>query len=211
VARGDTRSALLAAAVRSLATEGIAGTSARAIAREAEVNQALVFYHFGSVEGLLAEASEAVARRRAEVYGRRLAGVVSFRELSQVARQLHAEERANGNLDVLAQVLAGARTHTGLRPSVQRSFDLLAEQVAVTLTRLVEATVLEGLVDPAGLGRSIAAGFLGIELLDALSEEGGGGLFTTLDTLTALADAVAGLGAIEQRLVRRRLRTLLRR
>ena len=45
----------------------MAGVSARAIARHGDLNQALVFYHFGSVDGLL----QAVARTDAEPSGAR--------------------------------------------------------------------------------------------------------------------------------------------
>ena len=51
-----TKTKLLEGALRVLTDQGIAKTSARTIAAEAGVNQALVFYHFGSVDELLAGA-----------------------------------------------------------------------------------------------------------------------------------------------------------
>ncbi|MGW9038956.1 TetR/AcrR family transcriptional regulator, partial [Streptomyces sp. NPDC055721] len=52
----ETRDKLLDGALRTLVEQGIAKASARAIATTAGVNQALVFYHFGSVDELLAAA-----------------------------------------------------------------------------------------------------------------------------------------------------------
>src|SRR5438093_1369574 len=52
----ETRAALVAAALETLKTEGFRGTTARAIAGRAGVNQALVFYHFGGVDELLLAA-----------------------------------------------------------------------------------------------------------------------------------------------------------
>lgn len=52
----ETREKLLEGALRTLVEQGIAKASARAIATTAGVNQALVFYHFGSVDELLAAA-----------------------------------------------------------------------------------------------------------------------------------------------------------
>jgi AcrR family transcriptional regulator len=207
----DTRERLVEAALATIAAEGIAGTSARAIARTADINQALVFYHFDSVAGLLAEASAQVSVRRAADYARRLDAVGTFGELAAAARELHAEERANGNLAVLAQLLAGVRTHPVLGPTLASNFDLLAAQVARTLARLLSGSPLEGLVDAEALGRSISAGFLGIELLDALSPTQDEGLFAALDTLAGLADALGEVSAVERRLVRLRLGALLRR
>ncbi|GAA1836845.1 TetR/AcrR family transcriptional regulator [Pseudonocardia ailaonensis] len=51
-----TRRALLAAARELFAAEGYDGTTVRAVAERAGVNQALLFRHFGSKEGLFAEA-----------------------------------------------------------------------------------------------------------------------------------------------------------
>ena len=47
----DTRAVLIAAAIDTLREAGFAGASARRIAKRAGCNQALIFYHFGSVPG----------------------------------------------------------------------------------------------------------------------------------------------------------------
>src|SRR5947208_16019504 len=52
-----TRKRIVMAAVETLKQEGFAGTSARAVARTGGFNQALVFYHFGSMTELLLAAS----------------------------------------------------------------------------------------------------------------------------------------------------------
>jgi AcrR family transcriptional regulator len=51
-----TRAALLSAARELFATAGYDGTTVRAVAERAGVNQALLFRHFGSKDGLFAEA-----------------------------------------------------------------------------------------------------------------------------------------------------------
>ena len=59
-----TRDKLLDAAAEMLATEGLTGLSARTVAARAGVNQALVFYHFGSVAELVESALAPVRRPR---------------------------------------------------------------------------------------------------------------------------------------------------
>ncbi|HWF41120.1 MAG TPA: TetR/AcrR family transcriptional regulator, partial [Acidothermaceae bacterium] len=49
----DTRRKLIDGTITTLRDKGIAGTSARVIAATAGVNQALVFYHFGTVDQLI--------------------------------------------------------------------------------------------------------------------------------------------------------------
>jgi AcrR family transcriptional regulator len=70
-----TKDKLLAGTLQVLTERGIAGTSARTIAAAAGVNQALVFYHFGSVDELLAAACRHGAEQRVALYRDRLAQV----------------------------------------------------------------------------------------------------------------------------------------
>lgn len=203
----ETKARLIQASLDVLAEEGIAGASARVIARRAEVNQALIFYHYGSVDGLLVEASRQVSRRRADVYAARLMAVGSFTELARVARELHAEEQASGILTVLAQMLAGARTRPDLGPALRENFTFFTEEVRRTIDRLLSATALEGLLDPAELAQTISAGFIGLELLDAVTDLDDDGLFEALDSLARLVDTVLEAGLLERSVLRRKLRT----
>jgi AcrR family transcriptional regulator len=51
--KGQTRRLILAAARKTLAEDGLVGISTRRVAREAGVNQALVHYHFKTIQQLL--------------------------------------------------------------------------------------------------------------------------------------------------------------
>src|SRR3954464_1578570 len=90
--KGDTRERLMAAAVETLREEGITGATARAIAARADANQALIFYHFGSVANLLLQAflrtsDDQIARYRAAARD-----VDSLQDLVAIARRLHDED-----------------------------------------------------------------------------------------------------------------------
>lgn len=201
----DTRTRLLDATAGLLADEGIAALSARRIGARAGVNPALIYYHFGSLDELLAESSRAVTADRVRAYRARLAKVGSLSELATAARQLHAEERANGNLAMLTQLLAGSRTHPEIGPALRDNFELLVTEVAGTLKRILSGTALEGLLDPEQLARAISAGFIGIELLDTVHPDSDPAMFDTLDAVTTLVDLVLNAGAIPTGLLRRRL------
>ncbi len=200
----DTRRRLMDATVAVLAEAGIAGLSARAVGARAGVNPALIYYHFDHLDDLLAEAAREVTERRAAAYAQRLAGVADLQGLSRAARDLHAEERRNGNLAMLAQLLAGSRTHPDLVPVLEANFDLLAGSVAGTIDRLLAGTALDDLLDSRQLARTVSAGFIGIELLDTVTTDDGA-LFDTLDTLAAIVDAVLTAGTIPTAIIRRRL------
>ncbi|MCW2514694.1 MAG: transcriptional regulator [Mycobacterium sp.] len=55
--RGVLAARILAAAREAFAATGLAGTTIRAVAREADVDPALVYHYFGSKEGLLDAAT----------------------------------------------------------------------------------------------------------------------------------------------------------
>src|ERR1700736_5345951 len=80
-ASADTRQALIDAAIETLKSRGFAGTSARAIGKQAGCNQALVFYHFGSVVELLLAALDEVSARRLDRYTAAAARINSLPEL----------------------------------------------------------------------------------------------------------------------------------
>ena len=66
-ARDARRADILAAAVRALAREGVAETTTRMIAAEAQVNQATLRYYFGSKDDLLLAVLQAMMQRTQEV------------------------------------------------------------------------------------------------------------------------------------------------
>lgn len=207
----DAKAVLKAAALRTVAERGIAGTSARVIADAAGISQGLIFYHYGSVTSLLEAAATEVTEQRATVYRQRLAEVTSLGELARLARQLHDEERELGNVAVMAQLLAGAHTHPELAPVARANFELLADEVRLALHRLLADTALAAALPAEHLAHAVSAAFIGIELLpdaDADSDDVDDArpdLFDTLAELARLVDSVLDLGPTATAALRRRL------
>jgi AcrR family transcriptional regulator len=93
-----TRAALLAAARELFATAGYDGTTVRAVAERAGVNQALLFRHFGSKDGLFAEA----------VTGQALAVLHDGPPAEVVPRTLRAIMNGDGELPLFLSALRSA-------------------------------------------------------------------------------------------------------
>lgn len=201
----DAKAELRAAALRTVADRGIAGTSARVIADAAGISQGLIFYHYGSVNGLLEAAATEVTARRAAVYRQRLAEVTSLTELAGLARELHDEERELGNVAVMAQLLAGAHTHPELAPVARANFDLLADEVRRALQRLLADTALAADLPAEHLAHAVSAAFVGIELLPDGDADATRDLFHTLAEIARLVDSVLDLGPTATAALRRRL------
>ncbi|MFD5392988.1 TetR/AcrR family transcriptional regulator [Streptomyces sp. NPDC127097] len=202
----DTRTKLLDGALRTLTEQGITKTSARTIAATAGVNQALVFYHFGSVDELLAAACRHGAEQRVEHYRERFARVGSLTELLELGRELHTEERAAGHVAVLAQLLAGAQTQPRLAPATAAGLTSWIEEIEAVLTRVLAGTPIAAFVDVTGLSRALAAGFVGLELYEGVDPEGALAALDALEQLSGLVGVLEDLGPVAQRAVRARIR-----
>ncbi|MEU5192707.1 helix-turn-helix domain-containing protein [Streptomyces scabiei] len=201
-----TRVKLLEGTLRTLVEQGIAKTSARTIAATAGVNQALVFYHFGSVDELLAAACRYGAEQRVARHRERLAEIGSLSELLAFGREMHAEERARGHVAVLGQLLAGAQTQPRLAPATAAGLELWITEVEGVLRRVLAGSPLGEFADAGGLARAVAASFVGLELYEGVDSEGAEAALGALEQLAALAAALDGLGPVAQRAVRHHLR-----
>ncbi|MFI8340552.1 TetR/AcrR family transcriptional regulator [Streptomyces sp. NPDC085639] len=201
-----TKEKLLEGALRTVVEQGVAKASARTIAATAGVGQGLIFYHFGSVDELLAAACRFGAEQRVARYRERLAALGSLTELLEFARSMHEEERAAGNVSLLGQLLAAGQTSPVLAAATADGLGLWIRELEEVLTRLLSATPLAGYADPAGLARATAASFIGIELYEGVDPQGAGSALDALEQLAGLATVLEGLGSLSQRVVRHGLR-----
>ncbi|MFE1906966.1 TetR/AcrR family transcriptional regulator [Streptomyces gardneri] len=202
----ETREKLLEGALRTLVEQGITKASARAIATTAGVNQALVFYHFGSVDELLAAACRHGAERRVARHRERLRSVGSLTELLAFGREMHEEEREAGHVALLGQLLAGAQAHPLLAPATAAGLDLWITEIEQVLVRVLAETPLAEFTDPAGLARAVAASFVGLGLYEGVDPAGAESAFAALEQLGALMAAVEELNPVARRAVAYTLR-----
>ncbi|GLY14967.1 TetR family transcriptional regulator [Kineosporia sp. NBRC 101677] len=207
----ETVDRLIEAAFTTLRTHGIAGTSARTVAATAQTNQGLIFYHFGSMEGLLAEACRRSTERRVMLYRDRFAEVSSLRQLLSVGREIHASEQAKGNVAVLAQLLAAGQTDPVLGEVTAQALNQWVAQIETVLERLLSESPLGEMVDAAGLSRAVAASFVGLELFEGVAPAEGALAIDALDQLGALVEVVEGLGPVGRQAMRMQVKRSQRR
>src|SRR5918995_3261199 len=96
----DTRERIAQAALDALRTEGFAGATSRAIARIGGFNQALIFYHFGSLDNLLLAALDVTAEERMARYREALDGAHTLEELIGIAGTIYREDSESGHVAV---------------------------------------------------------------------------------------------------------------
>ena len=163
-----TRDKIVAAALQTMRTAGFTGASARTIAARGDFNQALVFYHFGSVHNLLLAALDATSKQRMERYEAVVAGVRSLPEMVRVAREIYQEDLESGHITVLSEMIAGSITDPDLGPQVAARMQPWIDFAARTIERAVEGTPFADLLPARDLAFAIVAFYIGVDLRTAL-------------------------------------------
>src|SRR3954464_721464 len=166
-----TRARILDAALETLKTEGFAGSTSRAIARRGGFNQALVFYHFGSLDGLLLAALDATSAARLDRYRAEVATAGTPDELIAMMARIYAEDRDSGHLTVVSQMVAGSLARRELAPEVLARMQPWLVFAEETLARFVPAELAPDLALAA------VTFYFGVNLLSVLDPERMDGLF----------------------------------
>ena len=164
----DARRRLLDAAATLLATKGYASATARAIGDEAGCNQALVFYHYGTLNELLLAALDASSRDRLQRYRAELENASGLRDVLGVARTLYQTDRESGHINLVAQMMAGGVVDRDLGRQVADRIEPWVELTRHAIHKALPAAVHRRL--PVGdIAYVIVAMALGAELLAILS------------------------------------------
>ena len=198
---GDvTRERIHDAGLETLRAEGFLGTTARSIARTGGFNQALVFYHFGSVDEVLLSGVERMSQRRLATYRAKLAGAADLPQIVAVAREALSEDVQRGAMTVLSQLVAGAHGRPDFSRRLADSFEPWIELVEQAVQQALDGTGLAGVLPSRQAAVALTGTFVGVELLGQLDPESGhveallGAVETTADLLQGVL-ALLGAGS----------------
>jgi AcrR family transcriptional regulator len=161
------------------------------IAAEASANQALIFYHYGTVNGLLLAALDAVSARRMATLGVLVESATTLAALMEALEQVVTEDTRSGDLAALVALLDAGRGDAALARAVA---ERLAPWQALTeraIRRVVDTHLLGALVPVPVVARLAMATVLGLELLGSVPEGGGSAPNHLMATLRAAFGATA--------------------
>jgi AcrR family transcriptional regulator len=180
------------AALTTLRTHGFPGTTARAIARTGKLNQALIFYHFGSLDRLLLAALDLTSAQRLARYRSALLNVTSLAETVDVMSRLYAEDVEVGHVAAVQEMVAGGSSVPALRPEVVSRMEPWVEFADEVIQRLLEGSLLESVLPTKDFAYAAVALYFGIETLTHLDGDRSRAeaLFDTGKQLAPIADAV---------------------
>ncbi|HEX3963700.1 MAG TPA: TetR/AcrR family transcriptional regulator [Trebonia sp.] len=188
----DTRGALIAAAIEVLRESGFASASARKISQRAGCNQALVFYHFGSVTDLQVAALEEVSAQRMAAYRGLLDHTGTLAELAAAARVVFEADLDAGHVRVLTEMISGAQSVPGLGERIAAVLAPWREFAVTAVSDVMAASPLGPVAAPGDIAHAVVAGILGLEMLASLDGD--------RETALALFDRAREIGELLDRL-----------
>jgi len=158
---------IVKATLGTLRDQGFAGATSRAIARRGGFNQALIFYHYGSLENLRLVALRQLSEERLARYTDVVSDVPTLDALVPVMVDLWEEDKAAGHVQVVAQLIAGSANRPELAGAVVELMERWVALAETTLERVL----------PSGLPiQDIAYGtvvwYLGVNLITHLEPDG---------------------------------------
>ncbi len=169
--REGTRQRIVRAALDTLKERGFTATSARAIAATGGFNQALVFYHFGTVNDLLLAALDSTSEQRMARYRAAVAEVHTLSELLRVASEMYREDLEGDHVAVLAELIAGSSSAPELGPEIAARIEPWVAFTEEAVVRVLAESGLSDLLPGRDLAFGIVALYVGVALLARLSDD----------------------------------------
>jgi AcrR family transcriptional regulator len=164
----DTKQRIVQATIDTIRDEGFASASARAIARRGTFNQALIFYHFGTLNELLLTAFDAVTSARIERYVEVFEGPDDLAAKLRAMIPLYREDRESGRLRVITEVIAGATGRPDLAPEVAARIDPWMAMTDHVVRSVLDDVGMGAVVGPPDAAFAISALFVGMDVLGSL-------------------------------------------
>ena len=160
-----TRGRILDSAFDTLREEGFSRTSARTVARRGGFNQALIFYHFGSLNGLLLAAMDRLGEERRRRYDEVLGSASGPVDFAAGARLLYAEDVDSGHSTVVAELFAASSGEPELRAEMLARMIPWLEFTEALIERFLAGSPFAALVDARSAAGAVLSLYLGLDLL----------------------------------------------
>lgn len=184
----DTRQRIVDAALDTLKHEGFTGASARVIAERGSFTQALIFYHFGTVNHLLLAALDETSARRLAAYQTAVEQAKTLPELLQTAARLYREDLAAGHITVLNELIGACLAYPELRPEIAARVQPWVGFAEDVIQRTLADGPLAELIPNRDAAFATVALYLGMQMLTHLNGDN-----TATDSLFATGERVAAL------------------
>ena len=169
----EAKQRIIQAAIDVIGTDGFGGATARAIARSAGCNQALIYYYFGNIKQLYLAALGESCRRRMDFYRAKIGEIHSLEDLATVGESLWLDDIQSPHMTVAAEMVSAALQHPDLGREVVARMKPWVDLADEAISRSIEGTLVAKLVSTHDLAHALVALFLGMELMYHLDHDVG--------------------------------------
>jgi len=167
----DTKQRIIDATLETLKEEGFAGTSARAIARRGGFNQALIFYHFGTLSDLLLATMDYASLDRVQRYTHAVEAARTIQQKIQVVADLYKEDLATGRITVASELIAGSVGRPDLAPEVVKRMQPWLDLCEGTMGEVLASVGLSRMISPKTASYAAISFFIGFDLLTNIERD----------------------------------------
>lgn len=169
--RAEARERVLRAAVKTLATEGYAATTARSVARSGGFAPGVIYYHFEDLEDLLIAAAEYTSQGRLARYRQELTTAPDATQLVKRLRRLHTEDVAAGHFAAVQELAAAASSSPRLAAHIRAQIEPWHDFAEQLLRDLLARTPFAEVVPVREAATAAVALLLGMEMLSHLDAD----------------------------------------
>ena len=168
---GDIRPEIIEAALETLRSKGFKGATARAIAEVGGFNSSLIFYYFGSVNGLLLAALDHSSEQRMTLYRAAAEQTKSLPELAEVAMRIYEEDVAGGHITVFSELVGASLSQPELAPEIMARAQPWLDFVEGVIADVLKGSPFEHMVPTRDIAFAVIAFYMGVNLLTHLDED----------------------------------------
>lgn len=189
---GARRDAILRAATRLIARRGVRGLRVEEVAAEAGVSPPLLYYHFGSRQGLVRAAlQEAADRAPSAALGEAVPGETGYAALERaLVAELSDDDPVRENAVVWGEVAATAVFEPELHSDVAGVTTAWRDGVAAAIERGIADGSIAAAVDPVQQAEIL------ITLVDGLCNRWLAGAMPRERAVDLLRSALVGIAAV---------------
>ncbi len=190
----DVKTQILQTTLECLKERGYGGTTTREIARRGGFNSSLVFYYFGSLNGLLLAALDWNSARRRDRYAQLLDGAADPAGFAAAALQIYREDLEGGHITVFTELAAAALVHPDLAEALADRTNPWVDLLEGAFSRFLKDSPFAEVVASEELASAAVALYMGVNLLTRLDPQGvhATRVFDMAERLTPLLMAMSG-------------------
>ncbi|MGH3463508.1 MAG: TetR/AcrR family transcriptional regulator [Kribbellaceae bacterium] len=171
MAGAETRERILRATVDTLADQGYARTTARAIAVTGGFTAGVIYYHFADLDDLFIATAEFTSGSRLQRYREETEAVTSAHELITRLRRLYVEDAGTRHVAAVQELVAAATGSPKLAAQLRIETARWQDLAETIIGRFAARSPFANLVPVRELAATAVATYLGVEMLSHLNAD----------------------------------------